>query len=201
MSDVLVTAFAGIALALFVTELTDKDALLLLTLATRTRAPRVFLAGATAFVFTTSVIVTVGTLAIRIIPILWIKVAGGAVMLAFGLWETRTLVGERAIREQEERLEKPRNGLRAFLMMVGALALLDLAGDATEVLTIVFVAQYSDSLLVFSAVCVGLIAATAVETILGNRLGRILTPRKIRLLSIIVFLSLGSFILVTSLGR
>jgi putative Ca2+/H+ antiporter (TMEM165/GDT1 family) len=200
-SDALLTAFAGIALALFVIELTDKDALLLLTLATRTRALRVFLAGATAFVLTTSIIVTVGTLAIRIIPILWIKFAGGAVMLAFGLWETKALVGERAIREQGERLEKSRSGLRAFLMMVGALALLDLAGDATEVLTIVFVAQYSDSLLVFSAVCVGLVAATAVETTLGNRLGRILTPRKIRLLSIAVFLSLGSFILVTSLGR
>lgn len=199
MSDPSVAAFAGIAAALFLTELTDKDALLLLALATRTRARRVFLAGATAFVFTTTVIVTVGTFAISVIPILWIKLAGGAVMFAYGLWEARGVIGQKMIGEEEGKIESTKDGLKAFFLMVSALALLDLAGDATEVLTIVFVAQYSDAILVFSAACVGLVAAAGVETALGNRLGKILTPGRIRYASVAIFLLLGTSILVSSL--
>jgi len=90
---------------------------------------------------------------------------------------------------------------RKFLGMVAALALLDLAGDATQILTIVFVAQYSSIWLVFVATCVGLIAATAMQTILGKGLGKILTPQRIRYVSIVVFLLLGGFIIVSSLVR
>ena len=36
-----------------------------------------------------------------------------------------------------------------FLTMVSALVVLDLAGDATELLTVVFVAQFENLLLVF----------------------------------------------------
>jgi putative Ca2+/H+ antiporter (TMEM165/GDT1 family) len=199
MNGSTVTAFAGIATTLFTAELTDKDALLLLALASRMRGLRVFLAGATAFVLTTSIIVTVGAFAVTVIPILWIKLAGGAVMLAYAMWEARGVIGQRVIGEEAGRLESTKDGYRAFILMVGALALLDLAGDATEVLTIVFVAQYSDAILVFSAACVGLLGAAAVETTLGNRLGKMLTPRRIRYASVALFLLLGTFILVSSL--
>jgi putative Ca2+/H+ antiporter (TMEM165/GDT1 family) len=63
----------------------------------------------------------------------------------------------------------------------------------------VFVAQYSDAALVFSGACVGLIAATVVETALGNRLGRALTPRGVRFVSVAVSLLLGPSILVINL--
>jgi putative Ca2+/H+ antiporter (TMEM165/GDT1 family) len=192
-------AFAEIAATLFLAELTDKDALLLLALATRTRASKVFLAGATAFLFTTAVIVTVGAIAIAVVPIQWVKLAGGVVMVGYGLWEARGLVGQKAVEDEEEMIESSRGGLRSFLLMVGALAFLDLAGDATEVLTVVFVAQYSDALFVFAAAYAGLLGATAVETALGNRLGRLLTPGRLRYLSVFVFLLLGALILVSSL--
>jgi putative Ca2+/H+ antiporter (TMEM165/GDT1 family) len=182
-----------------VTELTDKDALLLLALATKFSAIRVFLAGATAFVITTTIIVSIGTLAITVVPIAWIRIAGGLVMLAYGLWEARGLVGRAVLEAEEERLKGAGRGFRAFLSMVVALALLDLAGDATEVLTIVFVAQFADVLLVFSAAIVGLISATAVETALGNRLGKYLTPTRVRLVSVAIFVLLGAYILLTSL--
>jgi len=199
MSDPFAISFAGVAGTLFLAELTDKDALLLLTLATRTRALTVFLAGATAFVFTTTLFVALGALVISVIPILWVRVAGGIVMLSYGAWEMKGLVGQRAVAKEEGVIEASGGGLRAFLTMVGALALLDIAGDATEVLTIVFVAQYSDALLVFSAACVGLITAAAVQTALGSRLGKLLTPTRVRYVSIAVFLLLGSFILISTL--
>ncbi len=194
----LLTAFAGIASALFVTELTDKDAILLLTMATRTRPLTVFLAGATAFAFTTAVIVSFGSLALRVVPISWIKLAGGGVMIAYAILEVRGLVGQKTVEREEGRLEKRGTGWRGFFAFVAALVLLDLAGDATEILTVVFVAQYSDASLVFAASCAGLFAATAAETALGNRLAHVLTRERIRLFSIGIFLILGTFIIFST---
>jgi Ca2+/H+ antiporter, TMEM165/GDT1 family len=199
MADLMLAAFAEIASALFVTELTDKDALLLLTLASKTRATLVFLAGATAFTITTAIFVTVGTLISDIIPILWVRLVGGAFMIGYGLWEIHGVVGQGVTEREERSLEERSDGWSAFFAIVAALALLDIAGDATEVLTIVLVAHYSNPILVFSAACTGLITATAFETVLGNRLGKVLTPQRIRYVSIIVFLVLGTFIIVSSL--
>jgi len=198
MVDPLPVAFAATASALFVTELTDKDAMLLLTLAAKTRAAFVFLAGATAFVITTAIFVTVGTLIGAIVPILWVRLVGGALMIGYGLWEARSAVSHRDVEREQRNLERRFDGWIAFFSIVAALALLDIAGDATEVLTIVLVARYSNPILVFSAACTGLISATAFETALGNRLGRMLTPQRIRYVSTVVFLVLGTIIIISS---
>ncbi len=200
MTDQVLAAFAAIASALFVTELTDKDALLLLTLAVKGRPKVIFLAGSTAFVSTTALFVSVGTLINRFVPILWVKLAGGAFMIVYGLWEAKGLVGQRVVEKEERNLEANASGWKFFLGMVATLALLDIAGDATEVLTIVLVAQYSDAPLVFIGACTGLIIATGFETILGNRIGRILTPGRMKYVSMVVFLLLGSFIILSTLG-
>jgi putative Ca2+/H+ antiporter (TMEM165/GDT1 family) len=197
--DLLLASFGTIAAALFVTELTDKDALLLLTVATKVRAPIVFLAGATAFVFDTAVIVALGSLLLAVVPIFWVRVAGGVVMLAYGLWEARGLVGLGVVEKEETKIKKSGSSWKFFLTLLGSLILLDLAGDATEILTIVFVAQYNNTLLVFTAVCLGLVAATAVETALGNRLGRVLTPKRLRYISVLVFLVLGATIILATI--
>ena len=198
MADFSLASFAAIAAALFVAELTDKDAFLLIAVSTKVRVRVAFLAGATAFAFTTTVIMTVGTLLITVVPVYWVRLAGGVVMVAYGLWQARGLVGQKVVEEEESRIQRAGSQRRVFLAMVAALALLDLAGDATEVLTIVFVARYSNVALVFSGVLTGLVAATAVETSLGNRLGRYLTPDRLRYVSVVVFLVLGVFIILTS---
>jgi putative Ca2+/H+ antiporter (TMEM165/GDT1 family) len=198
LADFSLASFAAIAAALFVAELTDKDAFLLIAVSTKVRVRVAFLAGATAFTFTTTVIMTLGTLLITVVPVYWVRLAGGVVMVAYGVWQARGLVGQKVVEEEESRIQKAGSQWRVFLTMVAALALLDLAGDATEVLTIVFVARYSNVALVFSGVLTGLVAATAVETSLGNRLGRYLTPNRLRYISAVVFLALGVFIILTS---
>lgn len=121
-------------------------------------------------------------------------------MLAFGIWEARGLVGMGQVEEEESRLLKTRSPWNTFLALVGALAILDIAGDATEVLTIVFVAHYSNPLLVFTGTYAGLVLATASETALGNRLGRLFTPRRLRVVSAAVFVVLGAAIIVLNPG-
>lgn len=189
-------SFGAIAATLFVAELTDKDAFLLITLSTKVRARIVFLAGATAFTITTVILVTAGSLLTTLVPVYWIRIGGGVIMLGYGLWQARGLVGMKAVMEEESRVQKAGTPWKAFVAMVGALALLDLAGDATEVLVIVFVAHYKDLLFVSTAVLLGLLTATALETALGSRLGRLLTPKRLRIVSAVVFLLLGAGILL-----
>jgi putative Ca2+/H+ antiporter (TMEM165/GDT1 family) len=194
-------SFFAIFAAIFVAELTDKDALLLLSLATRMRPLLVFVAGSVAFTITTAVIVVVGSALVVYVPILWIKVAGGVIMLAYAV--IVFVQGLRAEKETEKKEERFVRGLGkrevyVFLGMVSSLILLDLAGDATELVTIVFVAQFNNLLLVFAGAVAALVAASAVETFLGSRLGRFLSDRNIRRLSVVVFLVIGSIIILSS---
>ena len=199
MAGFTLASLAAIATALFVTELTDKDAFLLIAVSTKVKPYLAFLAGATAFTMTTALFVTLGTLIVTVIPVEWVRLVGGTVMVAYGLWEARGLVGARSVEKEESRVERSRGRLGVFLALVAALAFLDIAGDATEVLTIVFVGQYANAPLVFTGCLAGLLAATAVETALGNRLGRVLTPRRLRYVSAVVFLALGGSILAFGL--
>lgn len=196
MTDFTLASFGTIAAVLFVAELTDKDAFLLITVSSKVRWRVAFLAGATAFTLNTLLFVLAGSVIVAIVPVHWVRLAGGVVMLGYGLWEAKGLVGKRAVEEEETRIQKARSPWGAFFALVAALSLLDLAGDATEVLTIVFVAQYANPYLVFSGVVAGLLTATALETALGSRLGRILTPDRIRYLSMGVFIALGASILL-----
>jgi putative Ca2+/H+ antiporter (TMEM165/GDT1 family) len=196
MSDLSLAAFVTIAITIFIAELTDKDAFLLIALSTRVRAGLVFLAGTVAFVFTTTVIIAFGSALVAVVPVDWVRLAGGLVMIAYGIWQARGLLGMGAVAEEESRIERARSAWKTFAAMVAGLALLDLAGDATEVITIVFVARFADPFFVFAAVCLGLICATAVETTLGSKLGRLLTPKRMRVVSAGVFLVLGALILI-----
>jgi len=194
--DFTLAAFGTIALTIFIAELTDKDAFLLIALSTRIRVRTVFLAGAVAFIFTTTVIIAVGSALITVVPVYWVRLVGGVVMIAYGAWQARGLVGMGAVAEEESRIEKARSAWKTFAAMVAGLALLDLAGDATEVLTIVFVARFPSPVFVFSAACVGLLSATAVETTLGSRLSRLLTPLRMRAVSAAVFLIIGASVIL-----
>jgi len=196
MAVLSIASFATIAVTIFVAELTDKDALLLLAVSAKVRARVAFLAGATAFTITTTIIIAAGSLVVAVIPVDWVRLAGGVVMLGYGLWEARGLVGEEAVEKEESRISSSASLWRAFFALVASLALLDLAGDATEVLTVVLVAQYSAPLFVFASVCSGLYSAAALETALGNRLGRLLTPRRLRIGSTVIFVLLGVSIIL-----
>ena len=195
LPTVLLSSFAAIAATIFLAELTDKDAFLLIGVSTRVSWWTVFLAGSTAFTLTTVLLVTFGSVLAALVPVVWIRIVGGLVMVGYGFWEARGLIGLGAVEKEVSRVERSGNPMREFFALVGALAILDLAGDATEVLTVVFVSQYSDLLLVFTGCMAGLLTATALEATLGSRLGRLLTPRRLQYASTTVFIILGLSIL------
>jgi putative Ca2+/H+ antiporter (TMEM165/GDT1 family) len=232
-----VVAFVTVSSTIFVAELTDKDALLILALATKTKPWTVFAAGSTAFTITTAIIVSIGYVLLSFVPVVWIKIAGGTVMIGYALWQYFFQKDEeREIEREEQRLLKTgiasssesnlevnhglatspdtqavgKQGRRGkkmakrsrwsiFLGAVLLLVLLDLAGDATEVLTIVFVARYENLLLVFFGCVLALVSASAVETAIGNRLGKFLSIKRLKILSLAVFLIIGVLVLLGSL--
>ena len=189
---------AAVASAVFVAELTDKDALLILTLATRHRPWFVFAAASVTFTITTAIIALAGYFLVNVFPVYWIKIVGGVIMIGYGFWEF--LRGsEKELAEEEEKL-LARTSLKsmwpAFLAVVSMLALLDLAGDATEVLIIVFIAHFRNVVLVFVSALIALIAANALETAVGNRLRNHLSLKKLRLFSLLVFTTIGTTIII-----
>ena len=187
---------------IFVAELTDKDALLLLSLATRVKPWVVFAAGSVAFTITSAIIVTLGYFLVTVLPVSLISLAGGLVMIAYGTWsffEANKEEQEVAKANRKLSLKASKSLWFIFLNAVSLLILLDLAGDATEVLTILFVARFQNALLVFVGAVLGLIAATGVETMIGNRLGKILSSKRIRIFSLFVFLTIGSAAILTTL--
>ena len=101
-----VTALLTTMGTIFVTELSDKDALFLLALATKTKASVVFAAGSVASTITTAIIVLFGSLLIRFVPIFAIKIAGGSIMLIYAVWGYYRLSNEQ--RKIDERGEAPR---------------------------------------------------------------------------------------------
>ena len=195
----LIPAFVTIVVTIFIAELTDKDALLLLTLATRIKSRTAFAAGAIAFTITSAIIVSVGYFLIRVVPIFWVKLVGGLVMIGFGIWGY--IRKDSDDKEEKRLLSRTRKNSEwsVFLGAISLLILLDLAGDATEVLTIVYVAKFSNALLVFLGAVLALVLASAVETVLGQKLGKILSVKNIKLLSLVVFLVIGTLIVVTTL--
>src|SRR5580700_4087830 len=101
----LLAALLTTAGTMFVAELTDKDALFLLALATKTKASVVFAAGSVAFTITTAIIVLLGSLLITVVPVFAIKLVGGLIMLAYAAFEYyRFSKKESSVDEREERL-------------------------------------------------------------------------------------------------
>ncbi len=199
-------AFAALlttAATLFVVELTDKDALFLLALATKARSSVVFAAGAVAFTASTAIIVAVGSFLVSIVPVFAIKLAGGVIMLGYAALEYyRFSEEEREVDEREAKVLGSRGASEwsVFVPALLTLITLDLAGDGTELVTVVLIARFGQPLLVFSGAVVGLIAAVAAETIMGNALGRFLSRKRIKYLSIAVFAVVGTTILATTLA-
>lgn len=143
----------------------------------------------------------VGSALVSYVLAYWIELAGGVIMFAYGVWSySKGLGTKKRIDGEEGRSHQTsgRSGIYAFLAMLLSLMILDLAGDATELVSVLFVAQYGQILAVFFGAVAGLVAASALETMLGNKLGKLLTARGARYLSTAVFLIIGTVIIATS---
>ena len=182
-------AFALVALL----EIGDKTQLANISLASRHPWRPVFAGAAAGLVTATAIGVAVGA-AIAAIAEGWllaIKVAGGLVFMAFGIWGY--------LRHEEK--ERAPEGNRSALAQAFSFNLLAEMGDKTQIAVIVIAAREAAPISVFAGASAGLVAVTALGLVVGQQLGRRLPPARVRLVSAVLFVGAGIVLVAEALLR
>jgi Ca2+/H+ antiporter, TMEM165/GDT1 family len=165
-------------------EVFDRTSFALIAIASRSRPLPTFAGGALSFVATTVVAVTVGAGLVDLLGpahILWVRVGGGAVLLAYAAW--LYLRGPEPERAATERAGS------VFVVAFGTIFLLELA-DTTMIFEIVFVATWG-WLVVLVAGAAALVTVAAWDVALGRRLGMKVDPETLRKVVVVVLTVVG----------
>lgn len=147
-----------------VLQLPGKSNFGVITLATRHPHRDVFLGASVGLGAATVVSVTIGYGAETVLApyLVWVKVAGGLVLLAFGIREI--LRAPAPVHEPGEGTPAVAHTVRQVRIVALGLAFLLEMGDNTQILAILFVASTGNVLLVFIAATAALITVTAVSS-------------------------------------
>jgi Ca2+/H+ antiporter, TMEM165/GDT1 family len=155
-----VVIFAVVALL----QLPGKSNFGVITLSTRHPPRDVFIGASVGLGAATIVSVTLGYGAETVLGpyLLWVKVVGGVVLIAFGLREI--LKSPAPVREPGEGTPAVAHTARQVRTMALGLAFLLEMGDNTQILAILFVASTDNLLLVFVAATAALVTITAISS-------------------------------------
>lgn len=167
-------ASAGLVFAvIFGFELVDRTNFGVIALSARHPRRAVWEGASLAFLASTALAVLLGLAAISFLApyLLWVKVVGGLILLAFGL--RGLFAGAPGEEEKADRLtEAPLTAAQVRSVAFSLILFLEM-GDNTQVLTILFVASTKDALLVFVAAALALVSVAAI----GSRSGEFLRTR------------------------
>jgi len=145
-------------------QLPGKSNFGVITLATRHPQRDVFLGGSAGLALATVVSVSIGYGAETVLGpyLLWVKLVGGAVLVAFGAREV--LRRPAPVHEPGEGTPRVARTPRQVQAVALGLTFLLEMGDNTQILAILFVASTGNVLLVFIAATAALITITAVSS-------------------------------------
>lgn len=149
-------------------ELLDRTCFALIAYGSKHPALQTWAGASLAFVFTSGLSVAVGgTLETAFHQeLLWVRVGGGVVLLAYAVYLLR-------VPEQDR---QPPTGRSAFAAAFILIFLLEL-GDTTMIFTILFTVEFGDLLVVFGAAALALTCVSAFAVQLGSHLGTRVAPR------------------------
>jgi putative Ca2+/H+ antiporter (TMEM165/GDT1 family) len=169
----------------FVAELPDKTALAALVLASRNAPLPVFLGTAAALTVQSVVAVAAGSL-VSLLPSRAVHLVAGGVFLlsAIVMW----------VRKQGEdgpapTAEKPGFWRTAWLVFV--VVFIAEWGDLTQIATAALAARYAAPVAVFVGATAALWSVSALAVLVGNRAGRLLSPRVTQKVAALVFALVG----------
>lgn len=181
------SAFLQSALLIAVAEMGDKSQLVALAYATRF-SWKIALAGVTVATLVVHLLsVAVGEVLGASLPTAWIQLAAGLAFVLFGLW---TLRGDRLDGEDQRQLSQ----FGPFLTVTATFFLSEL-GDKTMLATVTLASQLQSAVGVWLGSTLGMVAADAAAILLGQRLGRRLPERAIKLTAAGIFLLVGLYTL------
>jgi putative Ca2+/H+ antiporter (TMEM165/GDT1 family) len=185
-----ITAGAIVFATIFVFEFFDKTNLANIAMAARNPPFHVWLGAAIAFLVSTAIAVTIGTLLLHFLlpQILYVKVGGGALLVAFGAWS----LAKRPKEEPEEgNVDRGKVVMGAFLLIL----FLEM-GDETQILTILFVTSFGNLLLVFLAAILALWCMSALGVKLGAFLKGKASPAVVERVSAVLMIVVGLLLIL-----
>lgn len=163
-------------------ELLDRTSFALLAFASK-HPPFLSWAGAaTAFLGTSAIAVAVGGSLEAAFhrELVWVRVGGGLVLLAYAAY----------LYWVPEQDREPPTGRSAFVAALVLIFLLEL-GDTTMIFTIVFAVEFGHLLVVFAAAALALASVAAFASYLGSRLGARVEPRLLERLVVAILAVAG----------
>lgn len=181
----------------FVAELPDKTALAALVLATQYKARYVIAGAWLAFLVQTAVAIVAGGL-LHLLPAKPIHVASGIGFLVFALLALRRKEEEELVEEESEVARQRHRwhtaSLTSFVVVFAAEW-----GDLTQLATAALVARTGQPLAVALGAVPALWTVTVLAAMLGSQAGRFLSPTLLNRASAMLFVVVGSVVLVTAL--
>ncbi|MGZ3652206.1 MAG: TMEM165/GDT1 family protein [Bdellovibrionota bacterium] len=187
--------FVSIFSLIFVAEFPDKTAVATMMMAARGKPWAVFIGVALAFLVQCVVAVAFGKI-ISLAPERWVHLGAGFLFLAFAVsgWLSRN---------EEEKEEDAKIGRGSFFRTAWkAFLVIFIAewGDITQLATASFAARYEESLaVVFFASVLGLWAATAITVLLGTRIRLLISERRLKEVSAVLFALMGLYLIYAAL--
>jgi putative Ca2+/H+ antiporter (TMEM165/GDT1 family) len=186
--ELLATVFGII----FIAELPDKTALAAVVLATRHRPLPVFLGAAFALSVQSVVAVGAGSLVAQLDP-RYVHLGSGIVFLvcAVLMWLRRG--------DGDDKADEADRGFWRSLWTTFVVIFIAEWGDLTQIGTATLAARYADWLTILVGSIAALWCVTAVAVLVGNRLGRALSPRVTQRVAAVVFAAVGVALLAGAL--
>ena len=173
-----------------VMEFGDKTQLGVLTLSARyrLRAP-IFLGAMVAFAIVCTLGVGIGEALLSVLPVWLLSKISGIVFLALGLLTLRGLEKE----EATSMIGQRRGPFASTFLMI----FVSEFGDKTQIATITLAAKFGSPLEVLIGALLALGAVTALGTLVGERIARIVPMNIIRKIAAAIFLAIGLFTLAS----
>jgi putative Ca2+/H+ antiporter (TMEM165/GDT1 family) len=179
--------FASVFGVVFVAELPDKTALAALVLATRHRPSPVVLGAGVALTIQSLVAVAAGQL-LSLLPQRPVHIFAGGVFLV-----SAAVMGFRT--EKREEGEDKRDGSGGFwrsAWLSFVVVFVAEWGDLTQLATAALAARYRSPFIVFAGSALALWAVSGIAAIVGHRAGKLLDPRRTKLVAAALFAVVGA---------
>lgn len=191
---------------IFPVELPDKTFIATLVLATRYRAPLVWVGVSLAFAVQCAVAVTAGGL-LSLLPSAVVAGVAAVLFLVGGvvLWRGASAADEGEARAEEEfaaRASRDVHGARVVATSFGVLFLAEW-GDLSQLLTAGLAARYSDPVSVFTGSWLALVLVAGLAVVLGRTLlrhVRLATIRRVGAAVCLLLAGLATYDLIRSAG-
>jgi Ca2+/H+ antiporter, TMEM165/GDT1 family len=176
----------------FIAEIGDKTEIVTLALVTRFGAASVLTGVALASLVINAAAVAAGNVIAETIPTSVVAVAAGLVFLAFAVWEWRS---------DEEPEQVDVSSARSFshaVLITGGTFLLTELGDKTMFATAAL-ATRGYPVAVWLGSTSGVVAADSIAVLVGKSLREHLQPRRLRIVTTVVFALIGAALIVDGL--